>query len=554
VAEHNEAPTVAIRPGTPDATPAAYPAKRHAAATSSDAATWRYSTPQNAFAHAEVLRMRTFCIVGLVITISAGVAAPHMPGNAVARRILLVGMALEALGLLNRLNRTRNPDTYHSHSRVADFLDWLVPVFGVMTTVPYFGPFSPEPIILVFGIFFNGLKRSRPFALTVYVMFASAHALTAALAITHTIADPGILTANSLSTPTQVLALLLIQLVLAGTYVVSRSAQQSSLTALSELESAVRAVAQREAVLDEAREELRRAMGNGRGRFSDQLIGPFRLGEVIGRGSMGEVYQGVDTRDEQLVAVKMLGHASLGNADHVERFLRELRHAAAISSPYVVRVLAVGEEPLPHLVMERLRGHDLGELLRMQRTLAPTRVVEMLRQIGAGISAAAEAGLIHRDLKPHNVFLADDTWKILDFGVSRAVASSDSLTDGRIVGTPAYMAPEQARGAAIDHRTDLYSLAAVAYRCLTGQPLFPGRDLADLLYRVVHTAPRRPSSHIELPRDVDLVLAVALAKQPEARFAAAGELAEAVEVAFAGSLPANIRARGQKLEADGAWA
>src|SRR5262249_31753624 len=156
----------------------------------------------------------------------------------------------------------------------------------------------------------------------------------------------------------------LVQLVFAAAFFIARASRRASLAALGELQDASRAIAQREALLQEAREELRRALGTGRGRFTEQTLGSYKLGELIGRGAMGEVYEGVDTRDGQPVAVKMLAQTSLGNPDHVQRFLRELRTAIAIDSPNVVRVLAVGEEPLPHLVMERLQGRDLSSILR----------------------------------------------------------------------------------------------------------------------------------------------------------------------------------------------
>src|SRR6185436_10836333 len=120
--------------------------------------------------------------------------------------------------------------------------------------------------------------------------------------------------------------------------------------------------------------------------------------------------------------------------------------------------------------------------------------------------------IIHRDLKPQNLFVASGTWKILDFGVSRVADTGDTLTAGHVVGTPGYMAPEQARGAAVDHRTDLYALAAIAYRVLTGHAPFSGGEIADLIYRVVHTAPGRPTVLAKLPADVDLALAIGLAK------------------------------------------
>jgi serine/threonine-protein kinase len=268
---------------------------------------------------------------------------------------------------------------------------------------------------------------------------------------------------------------------------------------------------------------------------------------------MGEVYESVDPAGG-LVAVKMLAQASLGNAQHVQRFLRELRTATAIDSPHVVRVFDVGEEPLPYLVMERLTGSDLASSLRDARVLPQERVIELVRQVGAGITAAGAAGVIHRDLKPQNVMLDGTTWKVLDFGVSRLLDAGDTLTSGHVVGTPAYMAPEQARGAAVTHRTDLYALAAIAYRALTGHVPHAGGAPADVLYRVVHAGPRRPGVLAALPRDVDLVLAIGLAKEPSDRFATAAELADALAAALASSLDEPTRARGRRLVARGAWA
>ena len=198
-------------------------------------------------------------------------------------------------------------------------------------------------------------------------------------------------------------------------------------------------------------------------------------------------------------------------------------------------------------------SRDLGPFLRAKRTLEPVRVVELLRQVGEGITVAAGLGIVHRDIKPQNIFQHGVTWKILDFGVSRVAANTDTLTSGQIVGTPAYMAPEQARGGKVDHRTDLYALGAVAYRALTGHGLYPSGEVADTLYHVVHGAPRRPSSLGSLSRDVDLVLAIALAKDPAHRFATATELADALEAAIADKLPEPLRERGRRLEAEGAW-
>jgi serine/threonine-protein kinase len=508
-------------------------------------------SPTDALRAAELMRTRNFCYVGTAIALGGLLALPHLPGGYYPTRIFIAGIVTAILGLAYLVYRTYRPDTYYVGYGIA--IGWYIPILGVTTSVPYFGPFSPVPILLVLGTFFNGLGSRGFVAIATYVTCAVVQGLTGGLVSTGVIEDPGFIHASYLSQHVQIIGQLLVQMVLLGTFLIARASRRSSLAALEELEKAVRAVAQREALLDEARAELRRALGSGRGRFTDQRIGNFQLGDVIGRGAMGEVYQGVDVRDDQPVAVKMLAHASLGNPQHVERFLRELQTVATIASPHVVRVIAVGEHPLPHLAMERLRGRDLGTILRSKRTLEPKRVVELVRQVGEGITAAAQLGIVHRDLKPQNLFLHGSVWKILDFGVSRVTASSDTLTAGQVVGTPAYMAPEQARGGKVDHRTDLYSLAAVCYRALTGHSLFPSGEIAETLYNVVHRAPRRPTSLASLPRDIDLALAIALAKDPARRFASAPELADAVEAALAGKLPESLRERGRRLEAEGAW-
>src|SRR5690606_5167513 len=115
------------------------------------------------------------------------------------------------------------------------------------------------------------------------------------------------------------------------------------------------------------------------------------------------------------------------------------------------------------------------------------------------------------------------TWKILDFGVARAMDQGDTLTAGNVVGTPTYMAPEQATGDAVDHRSDLYALAAIAYRAITGHPPYAAGEIAETLYRVVHTRPRRPTDIADVPPEIDLVLAIGMAKNPDARFTSAAE-------------------------------
>jgi eukaryotic-like serine/threonine-protein kinase len=361
--------------------------------------------------------------------------------------------------------------------------------------------------------------------------------------------DTGLVHPSALSTRDQIVVQGLVQAILFATLVTARMSRRATLFALGELEQAVRLAAHREALLLEAREELERALRPGRGRFSEQSLGGYMLGEVLGRGAMGEVYeaQGKDG----IVAVKVLSQASLHNPNHVQRFLRELRTAASVISPHVARVIEVGERPVPYLVMEKLDGQSLSEILRSKRSFNRDEALELAHQVGLGITAAAKVGVIHRDLKPQNIFHDRGTWKVLDFGVSRVLDQSDTLTKGDVVGTPTYMAPEQARGETVDHRSDLYALAAIMYRAITGQPPYAGGEVAETLYRVVHTRPRRPSAIAEVPAQLDLVLAIGMARDPDKRFATAGELTAAIADAFAGTLPETVAARGRALDGQG---
>jgi len=221
-----------------------------------------------------------------------------------------------------------------------------------------------------------------------------------------------------------------------------------------------------------------------------------------------------------------------------------------------VRVLGASGagDPIPYLVMERLHGQTLTQLLRSSPP--PEQLVEMLAQVGTAIEEAWAQGIVHRDLKPHNLFLADTaegpTWKVLDFGIAALGDHGGTLTEGHIVGTPAYMAPEQARGERIDARVDVYALAAIAYRWLTGRPVCFG-DLRASIYQVVHLMPARPGALAELAPDVDAVLAIGLAKDPAARWARISELREALSAALAGTLDPALRERASGILARQPW-
>jgi serine/threonine-protein kinase len=371
--------------------------------------------------------------------------------------------------------------------------------------------------------------------------------------------NPGFVPSEVLARPQQVACLFLVEGVLLATYVFGRRTREVAVAALEEHDRALRSLAQREALLREARQELAYAMqAGGIGRWTDEMVGSFRLGRLLGRGAMGEVYEAVHAQSHEPAAVKLLHPHVLGQPEFVQRFVREAKVVASLDAANVVRVLEVSapDAGVPYLAMERLVGRDLAELLREHKRLGIQSVLAMVRQIGAGLDAARAAGIVHRDLKPRNVFLArediGDRWKILDFGVAR-VAGEETLTHNQIVGTPSYMAPEQANGSEVTHRTDLYALGVIAYRALTGHPAFEGEKTAEILYRVVHSMPLRPSVAAPVHPDVDLALAIAIAKAPADRFVSAAEFASGLEAAALGALDSALRARAERLLAELPW-
>jgi serine/threonine-protein kinase len=505
-------------------------------------------SPLEALDHDEIMRTRLFCLVALCVAFAGGGAALVLPGDPTISALLLASVGVALVAIIFLYMRTHDPIAFR---RPSTSLGWFVPAACVTTSIPYFGVFSPVPVVLVLGVYFTGLGKSWRLSMAVYAVLAGMQALVAILVIGGA-RDTGIVQPASLSKVDEVIIQVLVQVVLLATIFTARMSRRTALVAVGELERAVRVAAHREALLLEAREELERALRQGRGRFSDQTIGGYHLGQLLGRGAMGEVYEADGPSGK--VAIKLLSQASLSNPNHVLRFLRELRTAANVRSPHIVEVLDIGENPVPYLVMERLEGETLAEMMRTRsRPLPPSDVVELVAQIGKGITAAAGAGIIHRDLKPQNIFRDRGTWKILDFGVARAMDQGDTLTAGQVVGTPSYMAPEQATGDNVDHRTDLYALAAIAYRAITGHPPYAAGEIAETLYKVVHTKPRRPTDIADVPPEIDLVLAIGMAKNPDQRFGTATELAAALAAAFAGALPQHIFERGRLLERAGAW-
>jgi serine/threonine-protein kinase len=514
------------------------------------------SSPVEVMKLDEVARTRVFlqtvfalCAGGIIVVVSTA-------GDHVAKVVVLVGSVGAALGALVVLGLTRDPARFQPSRLVVPA---LLIVFGSMSGVYYWGAGSPVAAMLVYGIYFFSLGADRRVTTAMYALVAATHGVLGLGIMTGVLADHGVVRIDQLRTREQLAIVCIIEALYFIAYYTARVSQRVTLDAMGKLEQAVRGNAQRDALLAEARAELDRALRiGGPGRFTDQVVGAFRLGVLIGRGGIGEVYEAHAVGDRREAAVKLLHPGTLAEPTHVQRFLREAEIASRLDCPHVVRVLEVGTtaSEIPFLAMERLRGADLAAQLRRQRRLALPATKVLVDQVAIGLEAARVAGIVHRDLKPHNVFFAEDgglrRWKILDFGVSKA-GGSGTLTQGHVVGTPAYMAPEQARGEDVDHRADVYSLAAIIFRAVTGHPVFSGKDVPSTLYDVVYRVAMRPSALAELPPDVDRVLALGLAKDPRERFGFALELARWFSSAVAQGLDHDQRRRADDLIARYPW-
>ena len=265
-------------------------------------------------------------------------------------------------------------------------------------------------------------------------------------------------------------------------------------------------------------------------------FGQYRLGRRIGAGGMGEVFLAEHELLKRPCAVKLIRPEVVLRAGTIERFEREVRINAKLSHPNTVEIFDYGrtEDGTYYYVMEYLPGMSLADLVERHGPLPPGRVVYLLRQVALALQEAHEAGLIHRDIKPSNIFAAkrgamDDVAKLLDFGLVRPVAtaaSPNTSDEGKILGTPLYMSPEQASGSrSLDARSDIYSLGAVAYHLLTGRPPFDRGTAIEAI--IAHARdPIVPASQLRdgLPDDLDEVVMHCLAKDPWDRFPDAGSL------------------------------
>ncbi len=514
------------------------------------------TSPIEAMKHDEVERTRVFLKAALLLSIGGAIIALITSGDVIAQQVVTIGSLFGAVGALWILRTIRDHATYAQRQMVVPgtFL-----VIGAMSGVYYWGAGSPVAAMLVYGIYFFSLGSSRAVTFGMYLVVAVIHGALGLSIVFGWVVDRGLVHMTGMRPTDQVAIVVIIEVLYFIAFITARLSQRVTLDAMQKLEQAVRGMVQRDALLAEARAELDRALKiGGPGRFTEQVVGSFRLGVLIGRGGMGEVYEAHGVADQREAAVKLLHQGTLSDPTSVQRFIREAEITARLVTPYIVRVLEVGTTAgeVPFLAMERLRGNDLAHQLRRQRRLQLPAARSIAEQVALGLEAARNAGIVHRDLKPHNIFLAESDgtrrWKILDFGVSKS-GSHGTLTQGHVVGTPAYMSPEQARGEDVDHRADVYSLAAILYRSITGHPAFTGKDVPTTLYDVVYRIPTQPSVLAQLPADIDRVLAIGLAKDPKDRFQTALELAEWFGLAVESRLHPDQRSRADDLIARQAW-
>ncbi|GLH95096.1 Stk1 family PASTA domain-containing Ser/Thr kinase [Phytohabitans aurantiacus] len=264
------------------------------------------------------------------------------------------------------------------------------------------------------------------------------------------------------------------------------------------------------------------------------LGGRYQVGELLGYGGMAEVHRGRDLRLGRDVAIKMLRTDLARDRTFQERFRREAQNSASLNHPAIVAVYDTGEETaptgetLPFIVMEFVNGRTLKEVLAAEGRLMPRRALEITADICAALEFSHRHGIIHRDIKPGNVMMTQNGQvKVMDFGIARALASgATTMTQtSAVIGTAQYLSPEQARGEAVDARSDVYAGGCVLFELLCGHPPFVGDSPVSVAYQHVREDPRAPSEiNPDVNPDVDAIVLKALAKNPLNRYQSAQEM------------------------------
>jgi hypothetical protein len=287
---------------------------------------------------------------------------------------------------------------------------------------------------------------------------------------------------------------------------------------------------------------------------TDTVIAGFRVQSLLGAGAMGSVYLAEDTRTGEQVALKVMTPALADDERFRQRFMRESALAAGLVHPHVVRTVASGEaDGVLYLAMAYVEGSDLRAILRREGQLEPERALRLAEEVAGALDAAHAAGLVHRDVKPGNILVAQGAGGehayVCDFGLARHVSSVSSLTGERgFVGTIDYVPPEQIAGGTIDSRTDVYSLGCVVFECLAGtRPFERDSELSVVFAHLNEPPPKISEIRPDLPQAFDGVFATALAKAPDDRYGTCGRLVEAARAAARGKALAQRPRRWRRL-------
>src|SRR5262245_34334005 len=273
--------------------------------------------------------------------------------------------------------------------------------------------------------------------------------------------------------------------------------------------------------------------------IGELLAGRYELQAIAGSGGMSSVYRARDAVLERTAAIKILHEHLSADREYVERFRREARALAQLNHPNIVTVIDRGEfEGRQFIVFQHVEGENLKELVEREGQLPVDQALALVQQVARGLAFAHDHGVVHRDVKPHNVLIDEDgVAKVTDFGIARSLEPGDGLTEtGALLGTSEYIAPEQASGARVDERSDQYSLAVVLHELLTGKPPYTGDNfMAVAMKHIQEPVPSVREARPDVSPRLDGIGARAMAKRPEDRWPSTEAMMAALEAARVGT-------------------